>query len=118
MAVSQMAFISSRAHLLGADGGAQAHDAAGGHKLDEVGTVLDVVAHWPSSSPQWAVGSIAAHKGVGLDVGVVVAVRMAAGGADSHAADHQTGAGKLTAVDGIADSHIQIAMVAGRSAPR
>ena len=73
--------------------------------------MLDVVTHSLHHLSR-AVRSIAAHEGIGFNVGVVMAVGMTAGGRNGTAADHHTGAGDLAAVNRIADGHIQEAMVA------
>ena len=89
-----------KAHLLGIDGGAQAHHAAGGHILDQIGAVLDVVAHRLDQLVR-AVAHTRGSVHLIVQVGAVMVIGMAAGGGNGCAGCHQTRAPVLAAVDGV-----------------
>ena len=89
-----------KAHLLAVDGGAQAHNAAGGHILDHIAAVLDVVAHRLDQLIR-AVADGGGGVHLVVQIGAVVVIGVAAGGGDGTAGGHQAGTPVLAAVDGV-----------------
>lgn len=100
-----MAFISSKL-ICWAPTVVPAHNAAGGHILDHINAMLDVVAH---SLDQFVRTITDGRSGVHLivEIGAVMVVRMTAGGGDRRTRSHQTGAPVFAAVDGVTDSLIR-----------